>query len=272
MAYLQEEGATMKLKSVTEIEPVLSRCIEVDSPDRLFAAGGESGQGVVSHNSVVQRNIILGCILRPSEWRFIGIDLKRVELSAFRAYSNVVLGIATELSDALVALRFAQETMMKRYADLEQLGKNNFLDLPERGQALMIMVDEAGELLSPSGVKALSEFTPIPLADGREITMGELEIGDVILDHEHQPTTVINKYEPPRQERFDLSISRDHDGARESIIAGSEHNWVAYFQHPGGEVSGPKVVDTQYLYDFKARQDAFPEDERVQVKFKALRP
>lgn len=144
----------MKLKSITPIEPKLSRCIEVDSPDRLFAAGGSNGHAVVSHNSVVQRNIILGCILRPDSWRFLGIDLKKVELSSFRAYSNVVLGIATTLEDALTVLRFAQETMMKRYAELEQLGLNNFLDLPEKGQALLVMVDEAGELLSPSGVKS----------------------------------------------------------------------------------------------------------------------
>lgn len=143
----------MKLVEIERIDPKPSRCIEVDAKDRLFAAGGEDGQSIISHNSVVQRNIIFGCILRPDSWRFLGIDLKKVELSSYRAYSNVVLGIATTIEDALTVLRFASETMMKRYAELEQLGLNNFLDLPEKGQALMVMVDEAGELLSPSGVK-----------------------------------------------------------------------------------------------------------------------
>lgn len=143
----------MKIKSIRQIVPEAARCIEVDSPDRLFAAGGLDGVSFVSHNSVVQRSIILGTILRPDSWRFLGIDLKKVELSGFRAYSNVVLGIATTLEDALTVLRFAQQTMMKRYAELEQLGLNNFLDLPEKGQALMVMVDEAGELLGASGVK-----------------------------------------------------------------------------------------------------------------------
>jgi DNA segregation ATPase FtsK/SpoIIIE-like protein len=144
----------VKIKSIRQIVPEVARCIEVDSPDRLFAAGGPDGVSFVSHNSVVQRSIILGTILRPDSWRFLGIDLKKVELSGFRAYSNVVLGIATTLEDALTVLRFAQQTMMKRYAELEQLGLNNFLDLPEKGQALMVMVDEAGELLSASGVKS----------------------------------------------------------------------------------------------------------------------
>lgn len=143
----------MQIKSIKKIVPELSRCIEVDSPDRLFASGGPDGVTFVSHNSVVQRNIIFATIMRPDRWRFLGIDLKKVELSGFRAYSNVVLGIATELPDALTVLRFAQETMMKRYSEFEQLGLNNFLDLPDPGQALMVMVDEAGELLGSSGVK-----------------------------------------------------------------------------------------------------------------------
>jgi len=125
----------------------------VDAPDRLFAAGGENGRSVLTHNSVVQRNIIFSCIMRPDHWRFLGIDLKKVELSSFRAYSNVVLGIATELEDALTVLRFAQATMMKRYQEMETIGINNFLDMPDHGAALLVMVDEAGELLSPSGVK-----------------------------------------------------------------------------------------------------------------------
>ena len=143
----------MKIKSIKEIPPVPSRCIEVASQDRLFAIQTSSGVTLATHNSVAQRNIVLGCILRPESWRFLGIDLKKVELSAWRAYNNVVLGIATTLEDALTVLRFASATMMKRYAELEQLNLNNFLDLPEKGQALMVMVDEMGELLSPSGVK-----------------------------------------------------------------------------------------------------------------------
>lgn len=146
----------MKLKEIERIEPTASRCISVDAPDKLFAVGrGDSRKRrVLTHNSVAQQNIIIGCVLRPESWRFLGIDLKRVELSGYQKYSEVVQGIATVLEDALTVLRFAQQTMMKRYEELESLGLNNFLDLPEKGQALMVMVDEAGELLSPSGIKS----------------------------------------------------------------------------------------------------------------------
>jgi hypothetical protein len=257
----------VKLKKITEIEPKPSRCIEVDAPDRLFAAGGTDGRSVISHNSVVQRSIILSTILRPNHWRFLGIDLKKVELSSFRAYSNVVLGIATTLEDALTVLRFAQETMMKRYAELEQLGLNNFLDLPESGQALLVMIDEMGELLSPSGVKALSEETLIPTPTGLK-KLKDLEVNDVIFDNYSQETLITRKYQPTEQSHFDLTISRDSDKEKEVIVAGSEHNWVAYFEHPDGTVTGPEIVDTTFLYDFKSKQEELPKDQRVKVKFK----
>src|SRR5699024_1381026 len=262
----------MKIESIEEIEPIPSRCIEVDSEDRLFRAGGESGAAIVTHNSVAQRNIIFGAIMRPDRWRFLGVDLKKVELSNFRAYSNVVLGIATTLEDGLTVLRFAQQTMMKRYAELEQLGLNNFTKLPDPGQALMVMIDEAGELLGTSGVKALSEDTPIMLANGEKTTLKNISEGDWILDNRSQPTEVITKYEPREQSKYSLSISKDSTKEKEDFVAGSEHYWVAYFEEPDGTVIGPETVTTEYLYAFKKEQDRKPEAERTQVKFKRLNP
>lgn len=143
----------MRITHMEPIAPEPSRCIEVESSDRLFAAGGDSGVSIVSHNSVLQRNVALACIMRPQSWRFLGIDLKMVELSSLNAYSNVVLGIATNVEDALSILRFAQQTMMKRYDEMAKLGINDFNKLTGDRQGLMVMVDEMGELLSTSGVK-----------------------------------------------------------------------------------------------------------------------
>lgn len=220
----------MKIKSARRITPESSRCIEVDAPDRLFAAGGAQGQSFLSHNSVAQRNIVFGCILRPESWRFIGIDLKRVELSVYRAYSNVVLGIATTLEDAVIVLRFAQQTMMKRYGELEALGLNNFLDLPNKGQALMVMVDEAGELLGSSGVKALAADTYIPNLNGRR-NISEIKIGDTVFNSSGHFTKVLDKYIPERQEQFDLVIKNSQSVSsgkltKETIRAGADHYWV----------------------------------------------
>lgn len=247
----------MKITSARQIAPEPSRCIEVDAPDRLFAAGGESGAAIISHNSVAQRNIVFGCILRPDSWRFLGIDLKRVELSVYRAYSNVVLGIATTLEDALTVLRFAQQTMMRRYGELEQLGLNNFLDLPNKGQALMVMVDEAGELLGSSGVKALSASTYIPNLNGRN-NIREIRIGDVIFDNYGNQTTVLDKYEPMRQEQFDLTIANAqsvNSGKldKEIIRTGADHYWVVYC--PNDEHNDPHTFMTRELFEEMKKTD-----------------
>lgn len=220
----------MKIKSARRITPELSRCIEVNSPDRLFASGGLTGSAVLSHNSVAQRNIVFGCILRPESWRFLGIDLKRVELSVYRSYSNVVLGIATTLEDAITVLRFAQQTMMKRYTELETLGLNNFLDLPNKGQALMVMVDEAGELLGSSGVKALASSTYIPNLSGRR-NISEIQIGDIVFDNHGEFTQVLDKYIPQEQEQFDLTLKNAQSVSsgkltQEVIRTGADHYWV----------------------------------------------
>jgi hypothetical protein len=138
----------MKIKSIREIEPVQSNCISVDSSDKLFAIG-ESGN-LMTHNSVAQQNIIISCLLRPKNWVILGIDLKRVELTRFKKFG---VKVATDLETSVEFLRFAQAVMMKRYERMEELGFNDFEDLPEQLQALMVMIDEAGELLSPTGAK-----------------------------------------------------------------------------------------------------------------------
>lgn len=179
----------------------------------------------------------------------------------------MVLGVATTIEDALTVLRFAQQTMMKRYSELEQLGLNNFLDLPEKGQALMVMVDEAGELLGASGVKALAADTFIPTPAGGKL-LEALQVGDEVLDLAGKPTKVLQKYEPVAQDKFKLSITRDQDSKTETFIAGGEHYWVAYFKDPAGGVSEPSLVDTNFLYMFKQEQDKLPVSARTEVKFK----
>lgn len=281
--YLELGGPLVKIRKITEIEPKPARCITVKSRGRLFAAGGEDGKSVVTHNSVAQRNIIVSCIMRGmggvhagepgaiekyGTWKFLGIDLKKVELSAFRKYSAVVLGVATELEDALTVLRFGQQTMMKRYAEMEALGVNHFHDLPVRGESLLIMVDEAGELLGSSGVKALSENTLIPLPNRGFALLKDLEIGSVVLDNYSEPTTIIDKYEPENQEHFRMLIQEDRSGETEEMIAGAEHNWAAYFETPAGEITGPEIVSTEWLFEFQKLQDELPEAEKTKVKFK----
>lgn len=150
-------GGWFKITNVKKasLQPV--RCIRVDAQDHLF----EVNNGILTHNtgggkSVLQRNVVFHCIMHSDDIQFMGIDLKKVELSAYTGYKGV-LCIATTLTDAVEVLTFANNLMMERYAKMEKAGVNNFADLPNHGAALLVMVDEAGQLLDQSGGKGTDE-------------------------------------------------------------------------------------------------------------------
>lgn len=252
----------MKIKQIREIEPQEANCISVRSMDKLFSVGDNTG--VLTHNSVAQQNIIISCVLRPKNWVILGIDLKRVELTRFKKFG---VKVATDLETAVEFLRFAQAVMMKRYERMEELGVNDFEDLPEKLQALMVMIDEAGELLSPTGAKALSENTVIPMADKTYKLMKDLLVGDEILDNYGNPTTVTQKYEPVSQKHYKLNIS-SQSGEAEQFIAGEEHYWVVYFEDNKGNLDGPHLKETRELKAAIDLENLKDKSERRKIKIK----
>ena len=100
----------------------------------------------MSHNSVTQRTIVFATILRSDKYRFLGVDMKRVELSAYRKYSHAVLGVATDLPDAVTTIQFGVRTMMERYEEMEHIGVQDYFVTDDHGPALLIMVDEWAQL------------------------------------------------------------------------------------------------------------------------------
>lgn len=109
---------------------------------------GTTGGG----KSVMQRTVIFHCIQHSDEMRFLGVDLKRVELSAYKKYSDVILGIAVTLEDGVEVMRFGKEEMMNRYTEMEEMGVDHFSKLPNPPKVLVIMVDEAYMFMAPENV------------------------------------------------------------------------------------------------------------------------
>lgn len=111
----------------------------MSSPQALGA--GMTGSG----KSVVQRNIVYGCLMRPKDWFLIMIDLKIVEASMYRKYG---VPVATTYEEAAILLSYAQKIMLERYQEMAKRGINNWNDMPDelRGPAIMVNIDEAGEL------------------------------------------------------------------------------------------------------------------------------
>lgn len=117
------------------------------SPHLLLSGPAGSGK------SVLQRNLIFHCLQHPSRWRVLAIDPYKLELLPYAKYSPTVVGIATELEDALEICRYAHSEMMDRYKEMEKLGINNYQDLPNTPHAFMFLVNEASVVLAMSGVK-----------------------------------------------------------------------------------------------------------------------
>ena len=117
------------------------------SPTLLLSGSAGSGK------SIIERSLIFHCLQHPDKWRILGIDLKRIELLPYAKYSPVVERIATELEDALEICRYACDEMMDRYKKMEEIGINNYRDLPDAPHAIMFLVDETNVVLGMSGVK-----------------------------------------------------------------------------------------------------------------------
>lgn len=263
-----------KIKKVTSIEPAPSRCIEVDDPRRLFAIGGESGKGMVSHNSVVQRNMIITSLLRanqPEEHiNLIMIDLKIVELSTWRGYKGV-LGVATNLEDAVLSLEFAQAEMMRRYTEMGKMGINDRNILSVRGEknplgpALIVIIDELGELMSSEGAgKALSEDSLVYTKEGYK-PLKEIQIGDILYDKDSMETKVINKYKPAKQDHYKMTFRSSSREMSRDFTSGAEHDWLVKVVFPDGSESDFKKVSTENLYSIKRNEDRKPLERRGKV-------
>lgn len=111
--------------------------------------GGPSGTG----KSVLQRNIVFHTIQHNDRWRFLGVDLKRVELTPYNKYKKTVMGIATDVEQGVAVLKYAYNEMMDRYKEMENVGVANVMDMPDPPYCILIMVDEATMFLGASGSK-----------------------------------------------------------------------------------------------------------------------
>jgi hypothetical protein len=257
-----QHGRWRRIVTAKEDQPEPVRCIEVQADEHVYLLSN----GVYTHNtgggkSVAQRNVIFHCIAHAAEIKFLGVDLKRVELSAYKPYSNAVIGIATTLEDAIEVLRFAQETMMNRYGEMEAAHHNNFLDMENAGSALMVMVDEAGELLDMSSpAKALVGSTPVPNLENRP-DLAHLQLGDHIIGDDGEWHRVIDKYQPTTDKAYKVTIKRDHDGQKEDFTCGAQHAWTVY---PHGANDEPLVVNTDQLMSI---WESTPPSERKNIKF-----
>lgn len=138
------------------------------SPNLLIS--GESGSGRTS----LVRNLIFHCLQHADRLRIIGIDLRDLDFNPYQKYDPQVLGIATKLEEGVDICVFAHEKMMERYAMLEELGLNNYLDLPDAPPALVLFINDINSFLAKSGIKTEEGIENDALKNESAIILTEL--------------------------------------------------------------------------------------------------
>jgi S-DNA-T family DNA segregation ATPase FtsK/SpoIIIE len=137
---------------------------------------GTTGSG----KSVAINTMIISLLYRytPEECRFIMIDPKMLELSAYDGIPHLLTPVVTEASKAVVALKWAVKEMENRYRLMSTLGVRNITGY----NAKIIESVNSGKILERTVQTGFDPETGKPVYESSSISMEKIPFIVVIVD------------------------------------------------------------------------------------------
>lgn len=140
----------------------------------MFGFFGGTGGG----KSVCQRSSLIHCLSRPDQWELYLADPKRLSFGIYRDSflyeegKGNVMAVATDFVPMVAMIRNVANIMDDRYKQMEAIGGglDNIRDMSPalghpRWRYILLMIDEASDLLGGGGAKDIDEET------GEEVEM-----------------------------------------------------------------------------------------------------
>lgn len=114
--------------------PGMKTCFCVSTDSHQYETNG-----LIHHNSVTLRNIIIHCLTHSDDMVLALVDLKKTEFTPFRGMRGV-LAVANTIPESLEILRVARECMYKRNIEMSKLGIANISDYKPQKYAHKISI------------------------------------------------------------------------------------------------------------------------------------
>lgn len=101
-----------------------------------------------SGKSSVQHTVIQHCLAYSEQWQVMAIDLSGEELVFYMTSDIPLENVATTVEASVVLLRRVKKIMLERYAAMAET--NSRLEMTEDVKRIMVVIDEASDLITPA--------------------------------------------------------------------------------------------------------------------------